>query len=209
MKRLALPFAALLATLLSSGASPASVQEAPDALLRRVSADVLNATRSAQTNSAGSQSPIPYIVEAKILPYVDFRMATSLAMGRYWRDATPEQQKLLTDQLRTSLMFSLISAIGREPYQGAEVSPVHVGPGDEDVQIASQVTRRSGQPIALIYRMEKTASGWKIYDVSVSGSWLVQSYKQRFASEINGGGIDGLIRMLATANKQRGEMFKR
>jgi phospholipid transport system substrate-binding protein len=202
-------FALLFAALLLGAASPASVQEAPDALIRRVSQDVLTTTKSVQTPGGESQNKILGIVEAKILPYLDFTRATSLAVGRYWRDATPDQRRALTDQFRRSIVFSLTAALSRGPFQGVDVATVPVDPADENVQIAARVIPRGGAPIPLIFLMERGASGWKIDDVSVSGSLLVQTYKERFASEIAKDGIDGLIRMLTTTNARRGEAVQR
>jgi phospholipid transport system substrate-binding protein len=201
MKHFALLLAALLATLLSS-ACPAAAQEAPDALIRRVSQDVLSTVQSVQTTSAGSRRRILDIAEAKILPYVDLTRATALAVGRSWRDATPDQRRSLTDQFRMSIVFSLTAALSREPYQGVDVAAAHVEPADDNVRIAARVMRLGGAPIPLIFLLERGASGWKISDVSVSGAALVQTYKTRFAAEIGKGGIDGLIRMLATNNQR-------
>ena len=66
-----------------------------------------------------------------------------------------------------------------------------------DVVVKSQVTQRANtQPIALDYRLEKTAQGWKIYDLNVENIWLIENYRNQFAQQISQSGIDGLIQAL-------------
>jgi len=146
------------------------------------------------------------LVETKILPYVDFQRMTSLAAGRYWRDATPEQQKQLTDQFRSLLIFTYSGAISSIKDQKLQFQPLRADPDATDgVEVHSQVVQTRGETIQLNYRMEKLATGWKIYDVNVLGAWLVETYKGNFATEISKGGIDGLIKTLTDKNKKLGD----
>ena len=66
----------------------------------------------------------------------------------------------------------------------------------------TQVNVSRGEPVTLNYRVAKGAQGWKIYDLNVMGAWLVETYKGTFTSQINKGGIDGLIKTLAERNAQ-------
>ncbi|HEX7636272.1 MAG TPA: ABC transporter substrate-binding protein [Noviherbaspirillum sp.] len=182
---------------------PALAQEAPDALIKRISQDVLDSAKTDKDIQSGNQKRILELVEAKILPYVDFQRMTALAAGRFWRQATPEQQKQLTDEFRTLLVRTYSGAIAQIRDQKLEFKPFRAAPDDTEVEVRSQVLQpRGGDPIQLNYRLEKTPAGWKIYDLNVLGAWLVETYKGSFASEINKGGIDGLIKTLAEKNKR-------
>lgn len=183
--------------------SPALAQEAPDALIKRISQDVLDSAKADKDIQSGNQKHILELVEAKILPYVDFQRMTALAAGRFWRQATPEQQKQLTDEFRTLLVRTYSGAIAQIRDQKLEFKPFRADPGDTEVEVRSQVLQpRGGDPIQLNYRLEKTPAGWKIYDLNVLGAWLVETYKGSFATEINKGGIDGLIKTLAEKNRR-------
>jgi phospholipid transport system substrate-binding protein len=183
--------------------APASAQEAPDALVKRISQEVLNAAKSDKDIQSGNQKRILELVEATILPHVDFQRMTALAAGRFWREATPEQQKQLTNEFRSLLVYTYSGAISQVRDQKLEFKPLRADPADTEVEVRSQVIQpRGGDPIQLNYRLAKSPTGWKIYDVNVLGAWLVETYKGNFATEISKGGIDGLIKTLADKNKR-------
>jgi phospholipid transport system substrate-binding protein len=142
------------------------------------------------------------LVETKILPYVDFQRMTSLAAGRYWREASPEQQKQLATEFRSLLIFTYSGALSQVKNETIEFKPLRADPSDTEVEVRSQVNVARGEPIPLNYRVAKSPTGWKIYDINVLGAWLVETYKGTFASEISKGGIDGLIKTLSEKNKK-------
>jgi phospholipid transport system substrate-binding protein len=189
-----------LAAFMSAGS--ATAQEAPDALVKRISQEVLDAAKSDKDIQGGNQKRVLELVEDKVLPYVDFQRMTALAAGRFWREATPEQQKQLTTEFRALLIHTYSGAITQIRDQKLEFKPMRAE-SDTDVEVRSQVLQpRGGDPIQLDYRLAKTQSGWKIYDMNVLGAWLVETYKGNFAAEINKGGIDGLIKTLTEKNKR-------
>lgn len=192
---------AAVALAVNVHAAPAPANEAPDALVKRISADVIDTAKNDKAIQAGDQQKVMDLVESKILPYVDFQRMTALAAGRNWRDATPDQQKALSEQFRTLLIYTYSGALSQIKNQTVEFKPLRADPGDTEVEVRSQVNQARGEPIPLNYRVEKTASGWKIYDINVLGAWLVETYKGTFQSEITKGGIDGLIKALTDKNK--------
>lgn len=180
-----------------------AAQEAPDALVKRISQEVLETARSDKDIQSGNHKRVLELVEAKVLPHVDFQRMTALAAGRFWREATPEQQKQLTNEFRALLVYTYSGAISQVRDQKLEFKPMRGDPSDTEVEVRSQVVQpRGGDPIQLNYRLEKLPTGWKIYDVNVLGAWLVETYKGNFAAEINKGGIDGLIKTLSDKNKR-------
>jgi phospholipid transport system substrate-binding protein len=193
----------ILAVGMAGFMSVASAQEAPDALVKRISQDVLDSVKADKSIQSGNQKKIFDLVDTKILPSVDFQRMTSMAAGRFWRDATPEQQKALTDQFRTLLIYTYSGAIAQIRDQQLQFQPFRMDAGATDgVEVKSQVVQPRGEPIQLNYRLEKVDGGWKIYDVNVLGAWLVESYKSSFATEINKGGMDGLIKALTDKNQK-------
>lgn len=176
--------------------------EAPDALVKRISQEVLDIAKTDKDIQGGSQKRVLQVVEEKILPSVDFQKMTALAAGRFWRDATPEQQKQLTTEFRSLLVYTYSGAISQVRDQKVQFKPLRAAAGDTDVEVRSEVLQSRGEPITISYRLEKAASGWKIYDVNVLGAWLVESYKSTFSAEITKGGIDGLIKALSDKNKK-------
>ena len=194
---------ATVAFATSALAAPApAANETPDALVKRISSEVLETAKSDKDIQSGNQKKVMDLVETKILPYVDFQRMTALAAGRYWREATPEQQKQLSAEFRSLLIFTYSGALSQVKDQTVDFKPMRASPGDTEVEVRSQVNQARGEPIQLNYRVAKTDAGWKIYDINVLGAWLVEAYKGTFSSEISKGGIDGLIKTLSEKNKK-------
>jgi len=192
--------AAALTFATSAIAAPAT--EAPDALVKRISADVIDSAKADKDIQAGNQQKVMSLVETKILPHVDFQRMTALAAGRHWRDASAEQQKLLANEFRTLLIFTYSGALSQIKNETVDFKPLRASPSDQEVEVRSSVNVQRGDPVTLNYRLAKTPQGWKIFDINVLGAWLVETYKGTFATEIGKSGIDGLIKALAERNKK-------
>lgn len=191
----------LLLSALGLLALPAfATNEAPDALVKRLSDEVMAQIKADPAIQAGDINRIVALVDTKIMPNVNFTRMTSSAVGRFWRQATPAQQKQLQDEFKTLLVRTYSGALGEVKDQTVSFKPLRARAEDTEVVVRSEVRGR-GDPVQLDYRLEKTPDGWKIYDLNVLGVWLVETYRSQFAQEINAKGIDGLIQMLSQRNK--------
>jgi phospholipid transport system substrate-binding protein len=182
-------------------ASIASTGLAPDALARRVTDEVLAIVRADKELQAGNPQKVAQLVEAKVLPHFNFARMTQLAVGRNWRQASPEQQKTLTEEFKTLLVRTYTTAFSQYRNQTVAYRPVRMAPGDTDVVVKSLIRQPAGQPIAVDYSMERSSGTWKVYDVKIEGISLVENYRNTFSGEVQRGGIDGLIRTLSDKNK--------
>ena len=200
MKR---PFLKLMASvaLLVSVAAPAIAQESPDALIRRLSTEVLDRIRSDKDLQAGDFKKLSDLVDATVMPHVNFQRMTALSVGRNWRSASPEQQKQLMNEFRVLLLRTYSGALSSVKDQSIRMKPLRADAADTGVIVRSEVAQPRGEPIQLDYRMEKASDGWKIYDVNVLGVWLVETYRGQFAQEVGARGIDGLIKSLVDKNR--------
>ncbi len=179
----------------------AQAAKAPDALIKEISSDVLDSVKADKTIQSGDVRRVTALVDQKVLPYVDFQRMTSSAVGRYWREATPDQQKRVQDEFKLLLVRTYSGALSQvSSEQAVELKPMRSQPTDTEVVVRTEI-RGKGDPIQLDYRLEKSGTGWKIYDVNVLGVWLVQNYRNSFAQEIGANGIEGLISKLAERNK--------
>ena len=192
------PVAALL---LATAAFSSFAQEAPDALVKRTSSEVLQIVRTDPKVQAGDQQRIREVIETKLLPNFDFERMTALAMGRNWNKATPEQQKLLVDQFRTLLVRTYSGALSQYKDQTIDFKPLRADPAAADVVVRSEVVRSGQAPVQIDYGMTRTPAGWKAYDVIVGGVSLVTNYRDEFNEQIRNGGVDGLIRTLGDKNR--------
>ena len=175
-------------------------QTAPETLIKNVSDDVINAVKADKDVQAGDLNKINALVDQKVLPYVDFQRMTASSVGRFWRQATPEQKTRLQNEFKTLLVRTYAGALTQVRDQTVSLKPMRSSPTDTEVIVRTEV-KGKGDPIQLDYRLEKSGDSWKIFDVNVLGVWLVENYRSSFAQEINASGIDGLITKLAERNK--------
>ena len=180
--------------------SLAHAETAPDALIKQVSTDVLDAVKADKSIQAGDVQKVIALVDVKVMPHINFQRMTASAVGRYWRQATPDQQKRLQDEFKTLLVRTYSGALAQVKDQTVALKPMRSTPQDTEVVVRTEV-RGKGDAVQLDYRLEKAGDSWKIYDVNVLGVWLVENYRNSFAQEISASGIDGLIAKLAERNK--------
>ncbi len=201
-RRLFAHFAAAVLALASLGLAPLAqaADEAPDAMIKRLSDEVMAAIRSDKSLKGGDMDRIMALVDSKIMPNVNFQRMTAAAVGPAWRQATPEQRKRLHDEFKTLLIRTYAGALDQVNDQIISVKPLRAEAGDTEVVVRTEIRGR-GDPIQLEYRMEKTPAGWKIYNLNVLGVWLVETYRSQFAQEINTKGVDGLIATLVERNR--------
>ena len=192
-------FAASLVLCLAASAAVA-LDEAPDTMIKRLSDDVVGLAKDTAIAS-GDASKIMDLVDTKVMPNVDFTRMTASAVGRTWRQATPEQQLRLQQEFKTLLVRTYAGALSQVKDLAITVKPLRAGASDTEVVVRTLI-KGHGEPIQLDYRLEKSADGWKIYDLNVLGVWLVEAYRGQFLAEIQSKGIDGLIATLAARNNK-------
>lgn len=202
-RRLSLLALWAVATSALLGLPVRAADEAADALIRRLSTEVLDSIRTDKAIQGGDVSRIVALVDAKIMPNVNFQRMTASAVGPAWRQATPEQQKRLQEEFKILLVRTYAGALTQVSDQTIQVKPMRAAPEDREVVVRTEV-RGQGDAIQLDYRLERTpgeGAGWKIYNLNVLGVWLVETYRSQFAQEINARGLAGLIHTLSERNK--------
>jgi phospholipid transport system substrate-binding protein len=193
----------LLSAFLISAFLPAAAaaELAPDALVKTVTNEVLDAVRQDKDIRNGNSKKVLELVETKILPHFNFYRMTQLALGREARKASPEQMKALVDEFRTLLVRTYSKALTEYRDQEIVFKPFKMAASDTDVRVRTEVKQSGGKPVEIDYYLEKGDQGWKVYDIEVAGASLVTNYRSTFAQEIQKGGVDGLIKSLQEKNK--------
>jgi len=183
-------------------AAPARAQDAaPDQLVKSVTLEVVDLIAKDREIKSGNRAKLIQVIDAKVLPHFNFTAMTALAMGQSWNKATPEQKKRLTEEFRTLLVRTYASALAAYSEQKFDFRPLRAKPTDTDVIVQVRVLQQGAQPVPIDYSMEKTAAGWKVYDVMVGGVSLVANYRTEFNNVVRDSGIDALIKSLATKNR--------
>jgi len=197
-------FSVLLSSLfLCAGSASAQAvdQSTPDGLIKTVVSDVMASVKSDPEIQKGNIPRIVDLVEKKIVPYTDMRRTTEMAMGQNWKKATPEQQTQLVSEFKNLLIRTYSGALSQLRDQTIQFKPLRAAPDDKEVVVKTVVIGR-GDPVPLDYRLEKTANGWRVYDMNIMGVWLVEAYRNQFANQISQNGVEGLVKFLQDRNKQ-------
>jgi len=181
-------------------AAIAQVATPPDVLVKNVTLEVIDLIAKDREIKAGSRAKLIQVIEAKVLPHFNFASMTALAMGQGWNRATPEQKKRLIEEFKTLLVRTYASALSAYSEQKFDFRPLRAKPTDTDVTVQVRVLQPGMQPVPIDYSMEKTAAGWKVYDVMVGGVSLVVNYRTEFNNAVRNSGIEGLIKELNTKN---------
>jgi phospholipid transport system substrate-binding protein len=120
-------------------------------------------------------------------------------LGRYWQQATPEQQKeyiTVFGQYVVALYSGQFSN-----YSGEQFKVLGSQPGEQSrAVVTSQIVRpNGGPPIHIDWTVERDGdAGYKIIDVSAENVSLTLTKRQEFASVIEkgGGNVQALIDLL-------------
>jgi phospholipid transport system substrate-binding protein len=197
-------FSILLSSLFlfaGSASAQAVDQSTPDGLIKAVVSDVMASVKSDPEIQKGNIPRVVDLVEKKIVPYTDMRRTTEMAMGSNWKKATPEQQAQLVSEFKNLLIRTYSGALSQLRDQTIQFKPLRAAPDDKEVVVKTVVIGR-GDPVPLDYRLEKTANGWRVYDMNIMGVWLVEAYRNQFANQISQNGVEGLVKFLQDRNKQ-------
>jgi phospholipid transport system substrate-binding protein len=185
----------------AANAQTAQDAKAPDVLVKTVTLEVVELITKDREIQSGNRAKLIELIEAKVLPHFNFPAMTALAMGQSWNKASPEQKKRLTEEFKTLLVRTYASALAAYSDQKLDFRPLRAKPTDTDVTVNVRVIQSGAQPVPIDYNMEKTSSGWKVYDVMVGGVSLVANYRTEFNNAVRDAGIEGLIKSLQTKNR--------
>ncbi|MFB0935702.1 MAG: ABC transporter substrate-binding protein [Propionivibrio sp.] len=188
--------------LLLSVSSVFAQEDSPDALVKKVTEEVLTIVRQDKDIQNGNTRKAVELVEVKVLPHFNFQRMTALAMGKDWNKANAEQKKRLSEEFKTLLVRTYSNALTSYRDQTIRYKPTKMPGGDADVVVKTEILQPGSKPIQLDYSLEKQSEGWKVYDVIVAGVSLVTNYRDTFTQEVRANGVDGLIQMLSAKNKQ-------
>ena len=194
-------FKFLLGLIIAVWINNAMAAIAPDELVKKTADEVLTAVKTDKDIQSGDQKKIFALAEEKILPYFNFDRVSRMVLGKYWREASPEQKAAFQREFRSLLLRTYASALSKYRNQTIEFKPLRMGANDTNVTVQTQIIQPGGQPISVDYALEKAGESWKVYDIAIEGVSLVTNYRGQFSNEIRQPGIDGLIEKLKEKNK--------
>jgi phospholipid transport system substrate-binding protein len=174
----------------------------PEALVEAVSTEVLDSIEADPAMRSGNHGRLQRLIDDKVAPYVDFQRMTRLCVGIGWRSAAPEQRQSLVREFRTYAVHTYGGALSRVTDHRVTVRAVRSEPQDTDAYVRTVVAASNGQAIQLDYRLERTPMGWRIYDMTILGISMVETFRNSFTAEVSRNGVEGLLRALAERNER-------
>ncbi|MFA7281707.1 MAG: ABC transporter substrate-binding protein [Sterolibacterium sp.] len=189
---------------LASAALAQAADLAPDELVKNVTNEVLSIVRSDQDIQAGSNEKAIELIETKVQQHFNFVRMARLALGRNWKKANETQKKQIADEFHRLLVRTYSMALTEYKNQTVKFLPFNMNPGATDVKVQAKIVQNGARPISFNYYLGKLPTGWKVYDIEVSGISLVINYRSSFADEVRNNGIEGLIESLQAKNKKNG-----
>lgn len=196
---LAVPRPGFSQTAQTAQTNPVIDLRSPDVLIKEVSTQILSTLQADATLRAGDPARVDQAVNTLLLPYTDFDRTTQIAAGRYWAQATPDQQRQLAQAFRILLVRTYAGALKNAGNQTLQFRPYRAAPDDTAVTVRTYVINK-GEPVDVDYRLYRTPSGWKIYDVSILGLWLTNTYRDQFTPILDSQGVAGLLQALQVRN---------
>ena len=185
----------------AQAAAPAADAGSPEALVRQVTGDVLEAIKGDAALQAGDKQKALALAEQKVLPHLDFVEMTRLAAGRTWNTATVEQRDRLVSAFRAMLVRTYANAIDVYRGQTMMVEPARVPTSATEATVRNRYVSPGRRPTPVDYLMRKEAGGWKIYDIVVDGISLVLTYRSQFEEAARNGGMESLIAQVQDKTK--------
>ncbi len=174
----------------------------PDELVKNTTQDVITVIKQDKDIQAGDRAKIYALVEEKVLTHFDFRRMSQLAMGKNWRQATPEQQDAIIKEFRSLLVRTYAVSLSQYRDQKIEIKPTKLEPDAKDATVKSVFIQSGREPVTVDYLMYKIPAGWKVFNITVEGVSLVENYRSTFNDQVRKSGVDGLIKTLAERNKE-------
>lgn len=188
---------------------PAAAEEeklAPDELVKQTTEKVLTLLEDNREQIDEDPARVYEAVQEIVLPHFDFELMSRFVLARNWQNASPDQQARFTDEFRRLLVRTYGRSLSEYSGQTVRFPPMQSDAERGRATVPTEVVQDDGPSIPISYSLYRNDDDdWKVFDVVVEGSSLVQTYRSSFASEVQRSGIDGLIERLTERNDRGGQ----
>lgn len=177
--------------------------ESPVQVVADTSSRIIQALHEHREELRSNPRKVYELIDQIAVPRFDTEVISREVLGRYWRQATPDQRRRFMEAFRTYVINSYAKALLRYEDETVKVEPLRPGDRQGDRAVVHSVIQgSSGSPIHVDYRLFERNGQWKVYDVVVDGVSMVISYRDSFADKIEKAGLDALISDLLHHNAE-------
>ncbi len=203
-KRIWAPMLALLMILSATAAHSANAADDPTTIVRETTDKVLDRVRADKEALEADTGRMYDLVSELIFPHFDFPIMSQFVLGEHWSEADEASRTGFIEQFRKLLVRTYATALLQFSNQEITYPPVEQSGRASFARVMQDIAQPGSSPLSVLYRLHNKSGEWKVYDVSISGVSLIQTYKANFDSKVKKDGLDGLIASLDSKNQQYG-----
>lgn len=193
-KRITLALAA--AAAMATAPALAQTVPGPEQVIREASELTMQAIDGRRDELKQDRAKLFAIVDEVLLPRWDRSATGQAVMGRYWREATPEQREAFIDGLYRKLLDSYGEGILEYNSDQLKITGTRGDPDKGLAVVDSEVKLTDGTVVPISYRLRLHDGSWKVFDVIVEGISYLTTYRNQYASEFRAKGIEVVINEL-------------
>jgi phospholipid transport system substrate-binding protein len=126
-----------------------------------------------------------------LTPMFDFQLMAKLTLGRkYWPHLSEEKKNQFTDLFIDRMRSSYLDKLAL--YTDEEVIFEPLVQVEEKVHVPTLLISKK-RKTSILYKLHKSAEGWKVYDFEIEGISIIRSFRSQFDQILENGTIDDLL----------------
>jgi phospholipid transport system substrate-binding protein len=174
----------------------------PVVMLQSIADQMIHGLEANKASLKGNPGYVYSLARQVVVPHANLdEMSKRVLPPKIWNQATSTQRSQFEKEFTTLLVRTYGSALADYTDQTIRIFPVRGGIGNKtSIKVDSQIIRSNGPAIPISYRVLLNGSQWQVYDMTVEGVSLLESFRSQFADKLMQGNIDSLIKELAAHN---------
>jgi len=193
----------LMLVLLMTVSTAIFAEGSPVPNMERVAAQVLDELKQNKSRLKNNPQIVYNVVKKHFLPQVDVEGMSRSVLGRQaWNQATPVERKQFAEAFTNLVIHTYASPLTEYTDEQVKFLPSRHSGNDRFMRVNTLIIRSQGQNIPLNYSLVLKNGSWKIYDMSVEGVSLLQSFKSQFSQALQNSTMRELIQQMEQKRKK-------
>lgn len=177
-------------------------ESSPVPMLQSAANQIIATLKENKANLQTNKQIIHQAVERNLLPNVDVSGMSRSVLGRkVWGAASSAEKQQFSKAFTQLVIRTYSSPLAQYTDETVKFLPVRGSLEGRFIRVNSLILRSNGKDIPLAYSLVKKNDQWKIYDLSVEGVSLLQSFRSQFAGALKNSNMQDLIKEM----NQRGQ----
>ena len=189
-------------TVVALLAQQVNAQTSPVPMLEQTAQQIIDTLKSHQTSLKQNPKIVNQAIQTYLLPHIDVEGMSRSVLGRQaWMKATVAEKQAFSHEFSQLVIRTYAAPLAEYSGETVTFTPIRGNVNGRFIRVNSIIFRPNGQRIPLSYNLVSKGDGWKVYDLSVEGVSLLQSFRTQFASLLQQGSMHDLLNQMR-ANKK-------